>query len=116
MELRVEQLDDNVSRITPVGRWDTQAAAILRPQLRSMTEGGRRIIVDMSEVDYLASMGIGSLLLTARAALQTGGMLVLMAPKPAVADVLVKANIDQIIPVRKDLSEALGAVKARYPG
>src|SRR4051794_10482062 len=115
MELRVEQLGNQTSRVIPVGRWDTQAAAILRPQLASLTEGGGRIIIDMSEVEYLASMGIGSLLLTARSAMQTGGRLVLVAPRPAVADVLTKAKIDDIIPILSDLNDALAALNAPTP-
>jgi len=115
MELRVEELGDNTRRITPVGRWDTQAAAILRPQLKSLTEGGGRVIVDMSEVDYLASMGIGSLLLAARAAEQTGGRLVLVSPRPAVADVLKKAKINDIIPILNDLAGAVRALNSRSP-
>ncbi|HEX3864578.1 MAG TPA: STAS domain-containing protein [Stellaceae bacterium] len=112
MELRVEQLNATITRISPVGRWDVQGAATINLQLSAIAGSGRRIILDMAEVDYLSSMGMRSLVMSAKAANARGGRLVLLSPVGNVADVLVAASLDQIIPIHYEIAEAMQALTA----
>jgi anti-anti-sigma factor len=63
-------------------------------------------------VEFMASMGIAALVRSARAVRLRGGNLVLVNPRPNVAQVLVAMRIEQLLPVCGTLDEAHAAVRA----
>ena len=69
-------------------------------------------VVYMSEVSFLASIGIRTLVVNARAQSQRGGSMALVNPQPVVAEVLKMAGIDTIIPVYPDVDSACSALMA----
>jgi anti-sigma B factor antagonist len=112
MELRTEQLTGNVTRATPVGRWDVGGAAEIDLRLSAISGSGRSVIIDFAEVSYLSSMGIRSIVMSAKANRLKGGKLVLLSPAPPVAATLTMAGIDTLIPIYHDFDEAMSAVTA----
>lgn len=110
MELRIEQVAAKIVRAIPVGRWDVKGAAEIDLRLSAITATSGAIIIDLAEVTYLASMGMRSIVMGAKAATLRGGKLVLLAPVPNVEEVLTMAGIDQIVPIYHDLGEATLAV------
>ena len=64
------------------------------------------MVVDLSEVDFLASMGIRLLTLTAKSVASRGGKMVLLNPIPDVQSVLEITGIPAIIPVYSYLESA----------
>jgi anti-anti-sigma factor len=111
MQLSIEQLSDTVQRLTPVGRWDIEEAASMGLKLTAATETGGNIILDLSQVEYLSSMGIRSLIMGAKAANDRGKKIILLAPRPSIADALTKAAIDRVIPLYYDLIDAIRAAR-----
>ncbi|MBN1452935.1 MAG: STAS domain-containing protein [Anaerolineales bacterium] len=65
-----------------------------------------RVIVDLSEVDFLASIGVRLLTLTAKAIASRGGRMALVKPVPEVQHVLEITGIPAIIPVYSQLESA----------
>lgn len=110
MELTYEDLDDGVRAIRLSGRLDMQGADAIDLKLTSLAATQKAFVVlDLSLVDFCASIGISVIVRTARALSSRGGRLVLLSPTPSVADVLVRTQIDQIIPVFDDLAVARAA-------
>lgn len=73
--------------------------------------GARRaIVVDLSKVDFLASLGIRVLVLGARAVKNKGGKLVILSPDENVRSVLTAARTDTLIPIFVDRDAAIAAV------
>jgi anti-anti-sigma factor len=68
------------------------------------------IVVDMSGVPYMSSIGIRALLMNAKAVSRRGGRFVLLSPEPNVKNVLVSSGIDQLITICGNLAEALTKV------
>ena len=64
------------------------------------------MVVDLSDVDFLASIGIRLLALTARSVASRGGKMVLLNPTPDVQSVLEIIGIPAIIPVYSYLESA----------
>ena len=111
MELETEKLDDRVTMIRLRGRLDTRGAQEIDLKFTAITtvkQGG--YIVDMSQVDFLASIGIRTLLVSAKGAKARGGRLVLFKPTDLVAGVLDMAGITDILPVFYDFDAARAAV------
>jgi anti-anti-sigma factor len=64
------------------------------------------VVVDLSEVDFLASIGIRLLTLTAKSIASRGGRMVLLNPTADVQHVLEVTGIPAIIPVYSYLESA----------
>ena len=86
-------------------------AASVAQRFKEAVADRRAVIVDLSDVDYIASLAIRFLVAGAKAVKHNGGKLVLLSPQEYVLDVLKTAAIDAIIPVLFDRSESIAAVR-----
>ena len=71
-----------------------------------------RVVVDLSEVDFLASIGIRLLMLIAKSIASRGGKMALLNPMPEVQHVLEITGIPTIIPIYPSLESAETALMA----
>lgn len=111
MNIESEALSDGVWKIKLAGRMDVQGTQSIDLKFSGMTSGERNaIVVDMSAVDFLASIGIRTLMLNGKAVGQRGGKMVLLKPEPGVAKVLRTAGVDALLPIYEDLEAARAAV------
>jgi anti-anti-sigma factor len=113
MELETENSDGGITTIKLRGRMDVRGAQEIDLKFTAVTAAKQgAYIVDMSEVDFLASIGMRTLLVSAKAAQARGGRLVLFKPIKLVADSLEMAGITSILPVFYDFDAARTAVTA----
>ncbi len=113
MELETEQIDGGITIIHLVGRMDVRGAQDVDLKFAGVTAGNQgAFYVDMSQVDFLASIGIRTLLVSAKAVKARGGKLVLLNPTELVAGVLEMAGIADLIPAFHELDAARAAVIA----
>lgn len=111
MKIRSEQLTPTVLKISLVGRLDNAGTHEIEAKFKELiAQPNISFIVDMSSVDFLASLGIRTLLLNAKEANSNGQKLVVLKPTQGVASVLKTAGIDSLIPVFTDQDEALAAL------
>jgi len=103
-----EDLGEDVRRIVIVGRLDTQGTNAISAQLKELAATANRgVIVDLSGVEFLASIGIGQLIVNAQAVKARGGhMVVLASGYSAVMTSLTMTGIDQLLPVFQYAHEA----------
>jgi anti-anti-sigma factor len=113
MELTTEQLADGVERIILSGRMDSEGTRAIDLRFTSLTTTRpAQIVVDFSEVSFLASIGIRTLISSARALARRGGRMVLAGPQPIVEEVLRLGGIDSLIPVYADVASACAGLRA----
>ena len=111
MNISEERLGDQLVKINLSGRMDVEGVGLIETRLAGMTASPRNaIIVDMSAVPFMASIGIRALLLNAKAVGKRGGKLVLLNPDQHVRSVLASSGVDQLIPVCTGLEEAMAKV------
>lgn len=111
MELETEELGGGVTLIRLHGRMDMRGAQEIDLKFTALTTVKQgAYIADLSQVDFLASIGIRTLLVSAKGAQARGGRLVLLNPTPLVADVLQMSGITDILPVFNELDAARAAV------
>jgi anti-sigma B factor antagonist len=107
MELTTTDLPDGIRKIDLFGRLDVEGADAITLKFTVLTTAEQMLsIVDMSGVDFLASIGLATLVRNAKAARLRGGNMVLLNPQPSAAKVLASTRIDQMIPVCYSLDEA----------
>jgi anti-sigma B factor antagonist len=82
------------------GEIDLYTAPGLHAELdRALAGGPRRLIVDLSGVDFCDSTGANVLLAAHRTAADEGGELVLAAPRPVVRKILHVTGLDKVFTV-----------------
>jgi anti-sigma B factor antagonist len=113
MNLQTQQLTNGVTKINLAGRMDNAGVQGIDLQFTSLTATKKaEIVIDLSEVSFLASIGIRTLISNARALQQRGGKMILLSPQPLVDEVLKSAGVMTVIETLYDLQsacEALGA-------
>ncbi len=110
MEIAGEN-EDGVLRVLLKGRMDVEGVAAINDEFsRMMDDDGLAVVVDMSEVPYMSSIGIRALLINAKAVNRRGGKYVLLSPQSDVRNVLQVSGIDQIIVICDSLDDARSRV------
>ena len=110
MLITLEDLGDRAVKIDLVGRMDVDGSEQMDLQLADLTGTTKQsVVVDLSQVTFLASIGIRSLLMNAKAIQRRGGAMVLLKPQPMVAKVLTTTGVDALIPMFDDLAAAKAA-------
>lgn len=106
MELIVEPLDHDTARIVLIGRLDITGSEAIDVQFTAAASAKRFLVVDLSGVGFLASIGIRALFAKAKMVQARGGRMVIAAPQPSVADVLDLTGVGQLIPIFADAEAA----------
>jgi anti-anti-sigma factor len=113
MKLETEELEGGVLKVSLSGRMDIVGTDAISVSLAALAAtDNRRVIIDLSGVDFLASIGVRAILQNARAHHLRGGVLVLLAPSPLVDEVLRAAGVPNVVPIVPDLSAARAALAA----
>ncbi len=112
--IRFEDESENLRIITITGRLDIQGTEAIGTKFTALTAtDAHRIVVDLSGVDFLASIGIRSLVTNAKAQQQRGGRLVLFVGDNApVAKVLTTTGINTVLTMCSDHAAAREAALA----
>ncbi|HEX6463185.1 MAG TPA: STAS domain-containing protein [Vicinamibacterales bacterium] len=113
MELTYADLENGVRKIDLMGRLDIDGATTIDLKFTALAATQRAFLaVDLTLVDFIASLGVATLVRTAKAARLRKGNLVLLNPQPNVAKVLAATRVDQVVPVYANLDEACAFVLA----
>ena len=107
MAIDFEDIDKNSRRITLFGRLDIPGTAEIESKFESLVSEAQRVLVDLSGVSILASIGIRALVSNAKSLRARGGkMVLLVGDNASVAKTLTVTGIDMIIPVHSDKAGA----------
>ncbi len=107
MQIDKTDLGDSVTRLKLAGRLDINGSAMAEIPLSLAAKNCRRLVIDMSEVSYVASLGVRHLVMAAKALDRGGGKLVLFSVTEPVAEILTTMGITDIIPLAASESAAL---------
>jgi len=114
MDMTVINADDELTHVKLRGRVDLDTIGDLDREFTRQTVTRRKdVIVDMSDVDYMASIGLRMLITAAKALDKFGASMVLLNPHPDVEDVLRTAGFDKVMPIEHDLESARDALRAQ---
>ena len=109
-----DDVGDDLRRVIISGRLDTPGTNSIASQLVDLAAAPKRaVVVDLSHVQFLASVGIGALITSAKAVKRRGGKMTLVVNQgSAVMMSLQATGIDELIPVFRKLSDAENAALA----
>jgi anti-anti-sigma factor len=110
MTFASEELEGGITKVTLNGRLDIEGAAAVDLRMNVTAGTAKKLLIDMREVSFLGSMGLRSLVLPAQAVKRRGGKVILFGPVKMVEDVLLASNLQAILPIHHDMTEALAAL------
>ena len=113
MTLRIQSVDAGVWTIGPHGRIDQPAARAIEDALNELCDAGRSaIVIDLSDVAYMASAGLASLLSGVRRARLLRGDVRLAAMNDRVREVFEMSGFDQVFAIFPSAAEAVASFRA----
>ena len=103
-----------VRRINVSGRLDVDGSNSVAEQMVSLAEATTNgVVVDLTSLKFLASIGIRALITAAKAVKARGGKLALVVDAGSTVMMSIKATgLDQIVPVFDDADDAVKAAAA----
>jgi len=108
MELKVMRSDSALTRIELAGKLDVEGEGQIGEQFRQVVQSSNiDVLVDMSQVSYLASLGIRLLFAGAKSLAAIGKKLVVLSPQPMVEETLLNSGTVKLIPIAQNEDEAL---------
>jgi anti-anti-sigma factor len=111
VEINYEQLDGDIYKINLIGRMDILGNEDIDIKFSGMTAAPRKFfIIDLSEVNFIASIGIRTLLLNAKAVHNREGKIVILNPDSQVKKILLTAGIDMVMPIIDTLDLAIASM------
>ncbi|MFN0072580.1 MAG: STAS domain-containing protein [Chloroflexota bacterium] len=105
-------MDKRLERETAVirveGRLDLYAADTLRGEVQQHVTGGRaNLILDLAQVDFIDSSGLGAIVGALKSVRKCGGMLRIAALQAQAQEVMRLTTLDRVIPTFGSVEDAL---------
>lgn len=106
----------DVSGVTKVelnGRLDTANVNQVETSfIAGIVPKGQNTMIDLTQVSFIASLGIRMLLSAARVLTRRGAKFVMYGATPAVLDIIETTALSEVIPVLGTEADALAAINA----
>jgi anti-anti-sigma factor len=111
MRLQYSQLGNGIRLIKLNGTLDASGVSRVEVEfVRHCVGENVCVLVDLSKVNYISSIGIPLLINSAKAVANNGGRMILLKPQDNVENMLELTGIPLIIPIHHDLDSAVAAI------
>jgi anti-anti-sigma factor len=108
VQINEVRLDHQITHLALVGRLDVAGLQATNVKFHGYTAARRKpTLVDMSQVEFIGSLGMGMLISCAQALQRHRAKMVLVNPVSIVAEALQAVGIDQVIPITNSVEDAL---------
>ncbi len=112
MQISFGEIED-FRKVSLGGRLDSGGVGKIEAQFAAgVVAGGRSTVVDLTEVDFLASLAVRMLISTARSLSTKGCKLVMFGANPEVLDTIETMGFDDIVPLASSEHEAVALLRS----
>ncbi len=112
MKINVVELEGGITKLVLSGRMDIQGATAADMTFSVHAGTKKKVIVDLSGVTFMASLGLRTLIVSAKSMANKGGKMVLLNPQPNVGKVLETSGVSTVIPIVPDIQSASALLAA----
>ena len=116
MQISIADDSGRTARVVLAGKLDISGADAVALPLATLSGSKNAVLLDMTGVTFLASIGIRHLVSASKALGRRGGRLVLLNPNDMVTDVLVTSGVSSMMDIVRSESEAAAVLKAHATG
>jgi anti-anti-sigma factor len=112
MQMVQEELDGGILKVALSGSFDIAGAADVDMPFNVIAGSRDRVILDFTNVDFLASIGVRVIVRTAKSVSKRGGMAIVNPNEPA-RKVLASTGVDSVVHVVDSEEAAIAALTAK---
>jgi anti-sigma B factor antagonist len=102
--------------VAAAGEIDIATVAELRERLFELADDGQSIVVDLSQVNFVDSTGLGALVGASKRTAAHGATLLVAGARPQIRQLFRMTGLEGQVPLARTLDEALASVAAGRPG
>lgn len=107
-KIETKNIQDNFPAIILEGEVDVYTAPQLKQHLIAMLESGsKKVLIDLTSVDYLDSTALGVLIGGLKRMKEIGGNMILICPSPRIHRVFEITGLDKIFLIYQSEADAL---------
>jgi anti-anti-sigma factor len=115
MDMQVREAEDGITRVELKGRFDIAGAQEVDLRFSAIAGSANALVVDMGQVSFLASMGVRTLMLSAKTMIRRKAIMAVCAADENVEKVLRSTGFDEIIDLYPDFAAASAALTKTKP-
>ena len=119
MDMQVIQADDEITHVALEGRFDIQGAQEVDSRFGELAKSSKAMVVDLSEVSFLASLGVRTLMLSAKTLISRGAEMAVCGVDENVEKVLRTTGFNEVAGIYPDYDSAARTLRERlaaFPG
>jgi anti-anti-sigma factor len=106
MKIDILKTQSGITKLVLSGQMDIKGATAADMTFSVTAGANKKVVVDLSSVTFMASLGLRTLMVSAKSIANKGGKMVLLNPQPDVEKVLQTAGISTEIPIVRDMESA----------
>jgi anti-anti-sigma factor len=110
MDMQVQDSEGGVTRVVLEGRFDIAGAQEVDLRFSVLAGSAKALVVDMANVSFLASMGVRTLMSTAKKMVRRSAAMAVCGADESVENVLRSTGFDEIVDLYPDFASALAAL------
>lgn len=114
LEIEVEETD-GYTLCRPVGELDAYTVTTFRESLGELANRPQ-VVIDLSDVPFMDSAGLGALIGGIRRARENGGEVAVACSRPTLTRLLHTTGFDRIVPVTETVDDAVAALPGVIEG
>jgi anti-sigma B factor antagonist len=119
MDMKVIQADSDIAHVVLEGRFDIQGAQEVDSRFDELAKTSKAMVVDVAKVSFLASLGIRTLMLSAKTLIRHGGDMAVCGANENVEKVLRTTGFNEVAGIYPDYESAARTLRERlaaFPG
>ena len=111
MEMAIESLEGDVTKVVFDGRFDIAGAQAVDLKMNVLAGSKKLMLLDMQKVSFLGSMGLRTIVTVVRTVKSRGGKIVVFGPGADVEKVLTMSGVNTLVPIHHDLQSAIASLQ-----
>ena len=113
MDMKVNQADSEITQVVLDGRFDIQGAQAVDARFDELAKSSKALVVDLTKVSFLASLGIRTLMLSAKTLIRHGGDMAVCGASESVEKVLRTTGFNEVAGMYPDYESAARTLRER---
>lgn len=113
MDMNVTETDEGVTQVALDGRFDIAGAQAVDGRFAEIAERANILVIDLAKVSFLASLGVRTLMVTAKSIIRRGSFIAVAGANDGVEKVLRLTGFDELVGLYADAAAATLALTAR---
>ncbi len=113
MDMTVTETPEGVTHVALDGRFDIAGAQAVDRRFAELAEKAKSLVVDLAKVSFLASLGVRTLMISAKTIIRRGAYIAVAGASQDVEKVLRLTGYDELVGLYPDVDSAARALTSR---